>query len=108
VKSKVSIGEDSYFVDITLSDSDEMETVKFVAVIYDYGMIITNMMKEINSQYNLTARESEILQYVMNGYSNQEISQMVYISIPTVKKHLTSIYHKMGITGKNQILNTIL
>ncbi|HML36497.1 MAG TPA: helix-turn-helix transcriptional regulator [Bacillota bacterium] len=108
VKSKVGVGENSYFVDITFSDSDRKEAVKFVAVIYDYGTIISNMMMEINGQYNLTSRESEILQYVMNGYSNQEISRMLYISIPTVKKHLTSIYNKMGITGKSQILNTIL
>lgn len=108
VKSKVTIGDSSYFVDITLSENDERPQAKFVAVLYDYAMIISNIMQDINNKYMLTARESELLQFVINGCSNQEISEKLYISIPTVKKHLTSIYHKMGITGKSQILNIIL
>lgn len=108
MKSKVSIGDKSYFTEISLSDSKKEEKGRFVAVIYDYAMIIDNIMQDLHKKFALTDREYEVLKFVINGFSNQEIAEKLYISIPTVKKHLTSTYHKMGISGKSQIFNTIL
>ncbi|MDD6461097.1 MAG: response regulator transcription factor [Bifidobacteriaceae bacterium] len=43
---------------------------------------------------SLTAREREILVEIAHGLSNQEIAQKLYISMPTVKKHVTHILQK--------------
>lgn len=45
---------------------------------------------------NLTEREIEVARWVANGLSNQEISEKVFVSIRTVKAHLTAIFKKTG------------
>lgn len=42
----------------------------------------------------LTPRETEILQLMARGLSNQEISQELFVSMPTVKTHVTHILRK--------------
>lgn len=51
----------------------------------------------------LTAREREVAVYIRNGYSNQEIADKLYISAATVKKHTSSIYEKLQISGREQL-----
>jgi two-component system response regulator DegU len=50
----------------------------------------------------LTAREKEILIHVSLGKSNREIARDLYISEKTVKNHLTSIFHKIGVGDRTQ------
>ena len=108
MKSKVSIGDKSYFTEISFSEVEGEGKGRFIAAIYDYAMIIDSILHDVYKTYCLTEREYEVLKFVINGFSNQEIGEKLFISIPTVKKHLTSTYHKMGISGKNQIFNIIL
>jgi DNA-binding CsgD family transcriptional regulator len=61
---------------------------------------------EMFDQYNLTIRETEILKAVINGNSNQEISEKCYISVGTVKNHLSHIYRKTNCSNRNK-LNTL-
>ncbi|UQV56419.1 response regulator [Corynebacterium pseudodiphtheriticum] len=42
----------------------------------------------------LTPRETEILKLMARGLSNQEISQELFVSMPTVKTHVTHILRK--------------
>ncbi len=44
----------------------------------------------------LTARELEILKWAARGLSNKEISEKLFISLRTVKAHLTNIFNKLG------------
>jgi DNA-binding NarL/FixJ family response regulator len=46
---------------------------------------------------NLTARELEILQLVLAGYTNKAIAVEIYISEKTVEFHLDHIYTKIGV-----------
>lgn len=50
-----------------------------------------------------TKRETEIGLLVVNGYSNQRIAEELFISETTVKKHLTHIYEKSGISGRKAL-----
>lgn len=50
-----------------------------------------------------TKRETEIGLLVVNGYSNQRIAEELFISEATVKKHLTHIYEKSGISGRKEL-----
>lgn len=45
---------------------------------------------------NLTARELEILQLVIEGKTNKAIASEFYISEKTVEFHLDNIYSKIG------------
>ena len=50
---------------------------------------------------DLTPREREVLALLVRGYSNQEISEQLSISVATVKYHLTNLYSKLG--AKNRV-----
>jgi DNA-binding NarL/FixJ family response regulator len=55
----------------------------------------------------LTDREKEVLQHIAAGYRNKEIAQMLSISISTIKSHIYSIYQKLHVTSRVQMLNKI-
>ena len=50
----------------------------------------------------LTRRECEVLTLVADGHSNREIGERLYISDRTVARHLTNIFHKIGVTSRTQ------
>ena len=47
----------------------------------------------------LTSREREILQLIAEGYTNQEISELLFISSKTVEVHKQNIQKKLNISG---------
>lgn len=55
------------------------------------------------SHYNLSKRECEIINLILDGFSNQEISDLLMISLSTVKKHVYNIFTKLGINSRNQL-----
>ena len=50
----------------------------------------------------LTQRECEVLALVADGRSNRQIGEALYISDRTVARHLTNIFHKIGVTSRTQ------
>ena len=44
----------------------------------------------------LTPREIEILRLAAKGMSNKDIADVLFLSLRTVKAHLTSVFNKMG------------
>lgn len=69
---------------------------------------------ELN-ETKITEREHEVFQLVCRGYSNQEIADMLFISIHTVKAHLLAVMRKLNIknrtllayfAGKNNVFSS--
>ena len=54
------------------------------------------------SPAGLTLRECEVLALVADGRSNRQIGEALYISDRTVARHLTNIFHKIGVTSRTQ------
>ena len=52
----------------------------------------------------LTQREQQILRMVALGYNNKKISEQLYVSEDTVKKHLHNSYKKLGARNKIEAL----
>jgi non-specific serine/threonine protein kinase len=48
----------------------------------------------------LTSREIEVLGLVASGMSSPRIAKELYLSPRTVEAHITSIYHKLGVTSR--------
>jgi DNA-binding NarL/FixJ family response regulator len=51
-------------------------------------------------EWDLTPREIEILRAVAEGRSNKEMAKQLWLSTHTIKYHLTSIYRKLGVSGR--------
>lgn len=67
---------------------------------------VLNMFSKLDSytdnQYNLTDREKEVLQFLVNGYSYKMIAADMYISIDTVRSHIKKVYEKLHVNSKSE------
>ena len=52
----------------------------------------------------LTEREVEVLHLIAQGLTNQEIAAQLIISLATVKRHISNIYGKLGVTHRTEAL----
>ena len=57
--------------------------------------------------YNLTDREREIVNHVMDGKNNKQLADELYISINTVKKHLNNIFRKTDVNNRTELTSLI-
>jgi LuxR family maltose regulon positive regulatory protein len=53
----------------------------------------------------LSARELEVFRLIEDGYANQEIAAKLFISLPTVKRHISNIYDKLGVQSRTQAVS---
>jgi two-component system nitrate/nitrite response regulator NarL len=53
---------------------------------------------------SLTGRENQIISRICQGMRNKEIASKLYISDATVAHHLTSIYRKLGLADRTELL----
>lgn len=54
----------------------------------------------------LSSRESEILQLAARGMRNRDIANALFLSVRTVKAHLTNIFNKMGVGSRTDAIIT--
>jgi len=52
----------------------------------------------------LTRRETEIVELVSLGLQNKKIAERLFISETTVRHHLTSIYDKLSVTNRLELM----
>tara|TARA_R110001599_G_scaffold353815_1_gene598767 strand:+ start:11270 stop:12316 length:1047 start_codon:yes stop_codon:yes gene_type:complete len=55
----------------------------------------------------LTAREQQVIDQLSTGSSNAGIAEMLNISVRTVENHLRSIYEKLGINSRTQLISLL-
>ena len=73
------------------------------------------MLREIQPQTSigfthlgLSARETEILGWVVQGKTNPEIGTILGIQLTTVKKHLESTFAKLGVENRTAAVTLVL
>jgi DNA-binding NarL/FixJ family response regulator len=62
------------------------------------------MPSEKSGISSLTSRETQIISRICEGMRNKEIAHKLYISDATVAHHLTSIYRKLGLADRTELL----
>lgn len=55
-------------------------------------------------QFQITQREQEIIEELLQGASYKDMTEKLFISINTVKKHVNNIYKKVGVKNKIELL----
>lgn len=66
-----------------------------------YGINHYAAMNDSGAQ-SLTRRELEVLQCIVDGMSNKECAQHLFISEKTVKNHVTSVLRKLDVADRTQ------
>ena len=64
-------------------------------------------LTDFTGKYQISKRESEIVQLICKGKSNQDISDSLFISVQTVKDHIHRIFLKTGVKNRVQLTNLI-
>lgn len=54
----------------------------------------------------LTPRERDVLALLLEGKDNQNIASALTLSLGTVKAHVHNIYHKVGVSSRQQLLQS--
>lgn len=55
----------------------------------------------------LSRREMEVASLVIEGYSNADVANELFISEVTVKKHLRAVYGKLGVKSRTQLASLV-
>ena len=56
-------------------------------------------------QLKLNDREYEILKLISLGRSNKEISEELFIAVPTVKTHTSNLFSKLDVKSRTQAIH---
>lgn len=91
-------------IEIIGSDNREDQQCFYHCNLYDIVGIINGCLKRAERVYHLAPVEMKVLECVIQGKHREEIAKECYKSIPSVKKHIASIYRKMNITNQMQLL----
>jgi LuxR family maltose regulon positive regulatory protein len=78
-----------------LEDKDNKEFVKKLSEVVG--------IKDENEV--LSPREIEVLKTLIDGLSNKEIGEKLFISVSTVKTHIINIYSKLGVKNRVEAVN---
>jgi DNA-binding CsgD family transcriptional regulator len=58
-------------------------------------------------RYQITPREREIVENLIDGRSTKEIGERLYISAKTVENHIYSIYRKTEVRNRVQLFTLV-
>ena len=64
--------------------------------------MFSSMNNEKGEDYNLSDREKQVLQLLVDGYSYKMIAGEMFISIDTVRSHIKKIYEKLHVNSKSE------
>ena len=70
----------------------------------EYFQTSRQFAEDMLVQYNLSAREQDILPLILKGLSNTDIGETLCISVSTVKTHITNIYTKFDVKSRYELI----
>ena len=108
---KLPLNIDYSIISIRATEDEVLEAVDKTLRGYNYIEESLNKIKKIrNKKYeklkSLTTREKLLLEKILAGKTNKEISREIYISEKTIKNNLTILYKKLEVSGRTEILKS--
>ncbi|MGA2823989.1 MAG: response regulator transcription factor [Bacteroidales bacterium] len=109
-------GADGYI----LKKTSPPKILEAIQQVYEGGAALTPMVaKQIlklfkpvkvtgDTQFDLTPRENEILNLIVQGIANSAIADKLFISLQTVRNHIKKIYEKLQVHSKAQAVAKVL
>lgn len=94
--------------DYTRKKQANEHEVKISVPMKDTGALIDNVATSqalfFGEKYGLSPRETEILGYLLAGWSRPYIRDSLFISLNTVNTHVRNIYNKMEVHSQQELL----
>ncbi len=67
-------------------------------------LILGAALERTKNIYSISSREMDVFKLLVNGLSNKEISDQLFISEHTVKNHITRIFQKLAVSDRLQAM----
>lgn len=95
-----------------LKNSSMQEIIKAIKTVHSGGTYLCfealRTLKQANEEQNkfpkLTKREKEVLHKISEGFTNIQISEMLYISIDTVDSHRKNLHTKLNVKNTAMLI----
>ncbi|MPY59573.1 helix-turn-helix transcriptional regulator [Streptomyces spongiae] len=65
------------------------------------------LLGSLGSWYGITARERQVIEYLLDGSAAKQIARHLDVSLHTVHDHLKSVYRKLGVSGRAELLTAL-
>jgi DNA-binding CsgD family transcriptional regulator/uncharacterized membrane protein (DUF485 family) len=78
-----------------------MEYKKVKAAVIEIDTVHTAQQAKLRT---LSRKERQVLNLILEGKNNQQISDELFISMSTLKSHITHIYRKMEVGRRQEIM----
>lgn len=110
-KSIAVLQHDGFLEEGKYSGIEEID--KLMSFIHDKSKVDENgLPADVAELFNafseraqaLTPTERNIIKYYANGYDINEVAELAYISINTVRKHNTNIYQKLEVGSRDELM----
>ncbi len=62
---------------------------------------------EVAEAANLSKRETEVFDFIPRGYNSTYIANSLFISPNTARTHIRNIYRKLGVTSREELLESL-
>lgn len=66
--------------------------------------------KKMQNKYEtlkLTNKETELIKMVMDGYTNKQMAETLYVTQRTVERYLAQIYNILGVSSRREVIEFI-
>jgi DNA-binding CsgD family transcriptional regulator len=70
-------------------------------------LVAGRLTETCKTNYGITDREAEIIEKLLEGLTNQELADALFISKKTVENHIYNIFQKMGVKNRVQLIGTL-
>lgn len=101
----IHINDDTYMIQLAYNDTTKS---KITVAIYYISDVFSKRLTALKEEYNLSSREFEIIFLSLKrSLTNAEIARELYISEATVKRHLYTIYQKIGVKNQKQLFREL-
>lgn len=99
----IELDEQTYLFEVSYQNNG-----KYMCILYSLSDFFLRRLTSLKQKYSLSNREFEILYLMLKkGLTNEEVSNSLFISPATVKRHLSTAYQKIGINNQKQLLNLL-
>lgn len=111
IKEAIRSGAEGYILKNQPSESiiESIRTVYKGNTVFEkeVALSLSGMLRENNKtkpeDFNLTAREVDIMKLVGDGLSNKEISEKLFLSEGTTRNYMTNLLEKLNLRDRTQL-----
>ncbi|GAA3607673.1 response regulator transcription factor [Flavivirga amylovorans] len=72
-------------------------------IVYKFSSKLLITKKE-NYELELSKQELNVKKLILDGKSNKDIAEDLFISLSTVKTHITNIYNKLNVSNRSELI----